>query len=142
MLATVHVALISVAARKHELGEPEVENAAVRALGAPVLAQLLHQAACSQAGVFVEVQEAEVEALDLDGGCGGAEGGHSAPRGGEAFDGVRAVRAAMDSAVGVAARAHQHGLTGVVGALLVGAAGAAEEALDWEMGGPGVRWAV
>lgn len=66
VLATVHVALISVAAVLDKLGEPVVEDAAIRAVVAPVPAKLFHHGAGRQALVLVDLQEAEVKALDLD----------------------------------------------------------------------------
>jgi hypothetical protein len=102
MLAAVPPAAISAAAVNDELGEPVVEDTAVRADVAPVPAELLHHVAGSQTLVIVDFKVAIVEALDFEGGCGGAEGHHAAPGGAEAFHGVGAVGVAVDRAVGVA----------------------------------------
>jgi hypothetical protein len=114
MLAAVPVATIGVAAVPHKLGEPVVEDAAVAAVGAPVLVELLHHLAGAQALVVPDLQEVEVEALDAEGGDVGAEGYHLAPGGAEAFDGVGAVGGAVDRAVVVAPGRLEEGLAVLV----------------------------
>ena len=142
VLAAVPVAVIGVAAVLDELGELVVEDAAVRADVAPVPVELLHHVAGSQALVVVDFQVAVVEALDFEGGCGGAEGHHSAPGGAGAFHGVRAVGGALDGAVWEASGSADVGFAllvfdgfgvGVplVRAVVPVAAGTAPEAVDW-----------
>ena len=81
VVAAVDVGLVCEAGLFDEFGEPEVRDAALAALCAPVLAQLLHHAAAAQAPVAVDLDGSEVEALDYDRrGCG-AEGVHFAPGG-------------------------------------------------------------
>jgi hypothetical protein len=114
VLAAVPVAAVRVAAVPHKLGEPVVVDAAVAAVGAPVLVELLHHVAGAQALVVPDVQEVEVEALDAEGGHVGAEGDHFAPGGAEAFDGVGAVGYPVGRAIVVAAGRQEEGLAVLV----------------------------
>ena len=104
MVAAVLPAAIGVFAVLEELGEPEVVDAAVAAVEAPVVADLLHHVAGREALVAPDLQSIEVEAFDPEGGDCGAEGRHFAPGGAETLHGVGAVRRTVDSAVVVAPR--------------------------------------
>lgn len=102
VLAAVPVAVVGVADFFDELAEPEVDNAAVRAVFAPVLAETFHHFS-RQHGVSpvgADFEGAGAEALDFDGGGDRAERVHLAPGGVVALHGACLWGAAASRAVG------------------------------------------